>query len=73
MKVLRRFVEVKNRRITIELPDDFNYDKVEVLILPKADVDDLSYLSREIETGFESGISNKSHEEIFQELKKKYA
>lgn len=73
MKALRRFVEVKNRRVTIELPDDFNYDKVEVLILPKDDVDDLGYLSREIEAGFESGISNKSHEEIFQELKKKYA
>jgi hypothetical protein len=35
--------------------------------------EDLSYLEDEIQKGFDSGICHKSHDEIFDELIKKYA
>jgi len=34
MQVIRQIVEVKNNRLTIKLPDDFNAEKVEVIVLP---------------------------------------
>jgi len=36
-------------------------------------LDDLSHLSSQVEAGFNSPLSSKSHKEIFQELKTKYA
>jgi len=41
--------------------------------MPRIDSDDLSYLNDEIEFGINSGISDKSHDEIFAEIKAKYA
>jgi len=35
MEAIRKFVKVKNNKITITLPEDFNADEVEVIILPK--------------------------------------
>lgn len=35
--------------------------------------DDLSYLNDEIDKGFDSPLSKKSHKEIFAELRMKYA
>lgn len=35
MNAIRQFVEVKNHRFTIVLPDDFDASNVEVIILPK--------------------------------------
>jgi len=35
-------------------------------------IDDLSYLSSQIENGLNSPISSKSHKEIFKKLKSKY-
>jgi len=49
----------------VKLPDYFDYKEVEVVIMPRIDSDDLSYLNDEIEIGMNSGISDKSHEEIF--------
>lgn len=34
--------------------------------------DDLSHLEKEVEKGLNSELSNKSHKEIFQDLKSKY-
>ena len=36
MEAIRRIVKVKNHKISITLPDDFNADEVEVIILPKS-------------------------------------
>lgn len=36
MKAIRQFVKVKNRQINIVLPDDFNAEEVEVIILSKS-------------------------------------
>lgn len=37
MEAIRQIVKVKNRTITIILPDDFNAEEVEVIILFKED------------------------------------
>ena len=34
MKALRQILDVKNHSLNINLPNDFNADKVEVIILP---------------------------------------
>ena len=34
MEAIRKIVTVKNNQINITLPDDFNADEVEVIILP---------------------------------------
>ena len=36
MEAIRQIVKVKNHKISITLPDNFNADKVEVIILPKS-------------------------------------
>jgi hypothetical protein len=34
MTALREFMKVKNHTLNIKLPDDFNYENVEVVIMP---------------------------------------
>ncbi len=34
MQILRQIIDVKNHSLFISLPNDFNADKVEVIILP---------------------------------------
>ena len=36
MEAIRQFVTVKNHQINITLPDDFNAEEVEVIILPRS-------------------------------------
>lgn len=36
MEAIRQIVKVKNHKISITLPDDFNVDEVEVIIIPKS-------------------------------------
>ena len=69
--------------ITLNIQDSV-FDKViyflnnlpsnEVEIVEKNKIaDDLSYLESEVEKGMNSPMSSKTHEEIFKELKIKYA
>ncbi len=71
MVAIREYMTVVNNQITITLPADFNYDEVEVVVMPKYS-SDLSALTKEVDKGFNSKVSNKTHKEIFQELKAKY-
>ena len=73
MTALREFTKVKNHVLSIQLPESFDYEDVEVIIIPRVDTDDLSHLNDEIEKCMNSSISPKTHEEIFAELKSKYA
>ena len=73
MTAIREFAKVNNHILNIKLPDYFDYEDVEVVIMPRIDIDDLSHLNDEIEIGMKSGVSDKSHDEIFAELKEKYA
>lgn len=73
MTAIREFAKVHNHILNIKLPDYFHYEDVEVLIMPRIDTDDLSHLSNEVEIGMKSEVSDKTHDEIFAELKRKYA
>mgnify|MGYP000232898004 CR=1 FL=1 len=73
MTAIREFVKVNNHTLNIKLPDYFDYEEVEVLIIPKIDTDDFSHLNDEIKIGMNSEINDKTHEEIFAEIKEKYA
>ena len=73
MPAIRKLAKLKNHMLNIKLPDYFDFEDVEVVIMPRIDKDDLSHLNDEIEIGMKSEISDKSHDEIFAEIKAKYA
>ena len=73
MQALREYVKVENHTINIRLPDGFDYEEVEVIIMPKNRHDDLSALQPAVELGIKSPISNKPHQTVFSELKARYA
>ena len=50
-----------------------NLPKNEVRIVENSVIDDFSYLEQEIDVGLNSGLSNKSHEDIIKDIKQKYA
>ena len=50
-----------------------NLPKNEVEIVEDSTIEDWSYLEAEVDKGLESGISDKSHEEILSDIKRKYA
>lgn len=50
-----------------------NLPQNEVEIVEDIVVEDWSHLEFEIEKGLNSGISNKSHEDIIKDIKQKYA
>ena len=70
MTAIREFATVKDHQLHIELPEGFDYDEVEVIVMPRGE--DLSFLEKKIEEGVASGISSKTHTQIVDELKKKY-
>lgn len=39
MEAIRQFVKVKNHQVTITLPEDFNAEEVEIIILPSKTTD----------------------------------
>ncbi len=50
-----------------------NLPKNEVRIVENSVMDDFSCLEQEIDVGLNSGLSNKSHEDIIKDIKQKYA
>jgi hypothetical protein len=50
-----------------------NLPKNEVEIIEEKTVEDWSLLESEIDKGLDSGVSNKSHEDIIKGIKQKYA
>jgi len=68
MVALREFMQVIDNQLIINLPKDFNYKEVEVVIMPK-DSQDLSQFNDQIQKGLDSSISRNSHNEIFDRLK----
>ena len=50
-----------------------NLPSDEVEIIENTIVEDWSYLEAEIDKGVKSGVSSKSHEEIVNNIKRKYA
>ncbi len=73
MTAFRDFQRVHNQRIEVQLPQEFEDQEVEIIILPKYNIpDDLSFLHDAIDQGIASGRSERSHEEIMKSLKKRY-
>lgn len=73
MEVIREIVKVKNRQVIINLPDDFNADEVEVIVLKTIDSD----LSEEQKIILENRLNEPETEYISSQesldlLKKKY-
>lgn len=73
MEAIREIVKVKNRQVIINLPDDFNADEVEVIVLKTSE----SELSEEQKTILENRLNEPETEYITSQesldlLKKKY-
>ncbi|MDR9498544.1 MAG: hypothetical protein RI556_08630 [Hydrogenovibrio sp.] len=72
MQALREFVKVKNRSVQFQLPEGFDYEEVEVIVMPKASSEAAEELLETLQEGAHSPVSEKSHEEVFAELKARY-
>lgn len=74
MEAIRKFIKVDGKTINITLPDDFEADEIEVIILPAGNsfqlTDDMkSELDQQLNEPTENYIPS---EESIRELKKKY-
>ncbi len=68
MIAIREFVKIKNHRINLLLPQNFHYDEVEVIVLPKAEFDDWN--NEEIAQIGKIGQVSKSFEEDGEDYSK---
>jgi len=69
--------------LEIKVNDDYQKELLMILenlkgvmidtISKKESIDDLGFLTTEIEKGLNSGVSSVSHDELFDRLKSKYA
>jgi len=74
MTAFRNFQRVHNQKVEVFLPQEFEDQEVEIIILPKNNIpDDLSHLENEIQNGLDSGLSPRSHDEIMESLRQRYA
>ncbi|KPA09228.1 hypothetical protein MHK_010559 [Candidatus Magnetomorum sp. HK-1] len=74
MQSLQQVVKVNNQTV-IDLPPGFGANKLEVVSRPPTYNQDIliSQLEKEIDIGLCSKVSIRSHKEIFDSLKEKYA
>jgi hypothetical protein len=73
MVAVREYTTVRDRQVSVSLPASFEATDVEVIVLPRRQEEDLSFLEKAIDAGEASGISPRSHSQIIQALKEKYA
>jgi len=81
MEAVKEWGVVKNGKIEVDVPNLMESQKVEIIIIPIDDKtskseewnQDLSYWEQPIEEALRSGMSDKTHEKVFEELAKKYA
>ena len=72
MNAIRQIVEVKDHKISIELPENFNADKVEVIIF-KAEEEDF-FISEEEKNLIRERVKNTNPEKFknWREIREKY-
>ena len=75
MEAIRQFIKVINHQVNITLPDDFNAEEVEVIILPKKE--DFFDLSEEQKNILDNRVNEPeseyiTSEESLEKIKKKY-
>lgn len=74
MQSIYRVVKIVNNQVIIDLPPGFGDCEVEVILRPLIQKDKMiRELEKEIDIGMKSQISPRSHNEIFDILKEKYA
>lgn len=64
MNAIRQIVEVKDHKINIELPENFNADKVEVIIFPVDEEEELYYVSEEEKNLMRERLKNTKEEDF---------
>ncbi len=74
MEAIRQYIKVNGRNISITLPDDFDADEVEVIILPKYDdyslTDEMkAILDQRLHEPTENYITE---EESLEQIRKRY-
>lgn len=72
MNAIRQIVEVKDHKINIELPENFNADKVEIIIFP-ADEEEF-FVSEEEKELMRERVNNTDPKEFkkWREIREKY-
>ena len=74
MQSIYKIVKVVNNQVIIDLPVEFEDMELEVILKPVKHKDPIiRELEKEIDAGMLSPVSGRSHEEIFDQLRKKYA
>lgn len=73
MNAIRQIVEVKDRKISIELPENFSAEKVEVIIFP-ADEDGYFEISEEERSIMRERVKNTDPEKFknWRDIREKY-
>ena len=64
MNAIRQIVEVKDHKINIELPENFNADKVEVIIFPVDEEEELYSVSEEEKNLMRERLKNTKEEDF---------
>lgn len=72
MNVIRQIVEVKDHKINIELPENFNAEKVEIIIFPINE--DEFFISEEEKELMRERVKNTNQTEFkkWREIREKY-
>ena len=68
MTALREFVKVKNHEVNIQLPNDFDHEEVEVIVIPKKEDDYEFWSDEEIDSIGKIGFVSSSFEDDEDEL-----
>ena len=63
MTAIREFIKVKNHKLEIALPVDFDYEEVEVVIMPKTEEDFECWTDKELENVGKIGLHSSMLEE----------
>ena len=48
LTAIKEITRIKNHQLTLNIPDDFNYEKVEVLILPFQEAEEVPYTKNDL-------------------------
>lgn len=70
MTAIREFIKVKNRRIVLDLPEDFNYENVEIVIMPAKEEDWEYWSEKEIGEVGKIGLISSSFEDDDEDYSK---
>ena len=70
MTALREFIKVKNHRIVLDLPKDFNYENVEVVIMPVKEEEWEYWNKKEIDEIGKIGLISSSFEDDNEDYSK---